>query len=580
MTRIGWTRIAPGDIEHLVAMLLCRENPAAKNIRPSRGDGGIDVLVPADDSSFIVYQVKSFSSNLDASQKGQVERSFYRLLDFAKARGLRVIEWYLTLPLNPTDPNLFDWFAAFTTGHGLHADWRGLNFVEGLAGTYPSVVDYYLHDGKDRLQAALGSLTEVLRMSMRIRPAAVHSESTADTLTDPLAPAEMTGSLAAVHAMLNEHDPHFYYDFSVDTTRPGIPEQPGLVAAVQDSDGKRWVTFKVFAWCSESLVERPIPLNLTITADSDGDLRRDTQAFEKYGRPFTAPTGTVHGELGLPGGLGGSIARASLSIGPAGGASSGTYDIRLQLLDETGELLTETQVHMESPSAGLRQQGARAHGTEANGAFTFESLLDLGTQTATFTVGHLDLTGKVPGLLLPGLRLRREFHYPHQLRIAAPFGLATHAPVPIPSTATPDSADGLLFDLVEALAIVQEHTSTQIRIPDFRNVTLGEMQPVLRAAELLRGATLSAPWNPLTIHIRPGAAISTQPMSVLLYYELKVSIDGVDVGLGYEQVYLPSARMDIESLTGHDDHQDIRIIPVGGTAALIRHQPRIPIAHP
>ena len=132
MTRIEWTRTEPGDIEHLVAMLLCRENPAATHIRPSRGDGGIDVLVPADDGSgIIVYQVKSFHSNLTASQKAQVERSFHRLVDFAKAHDLKVLEWYLTLPLDPTTENLLDWLADLTAGHDLTVGWRGLNFLVG-----------------------------------------------------------------------------------------------------------------------------------------------------------------------------------------------------------------------------------------------------------------------------------------------------------------------------------------------------------------------------------------------------------------------------------------------------------------
>jgi hypothetical protein len=85
VARVEWTRTEPADIKHLVAMLLCRENPDATLIRPSSGDGGIDVLVPADgDSGVIVCQVKSFHSNLTASQKAQVVHSFHRLLDFAK----------------------------------------------------------------------------------------------------------------------------------------------------------------------------------------------------------------------------------------------------------------------------------------------------------------------------------------------------------------------------------------------------------------------------------------------------------------------------------------------------------------
>lgn len=46
MTRVEWTRNEPGDIGQVVSMLLCRENPSAVRVRPSCGDGGIDVLAP------------------------------------------------------------------------------------------------------------------------------------------------------------------------------------------------------------------------------------------------------------------------------------------------------------------------------------------------------------------------------------------------------------------------------------------------------------------------------------------------------------------------------------------------------
>jgi hypothetical protein len=82
---------------------------------------------------------------------------------------------------------------------------------------------------------------------MRIGSAAAVPEGPARSPSGPLQPAETAGTLAALHAALNEYDPHFSYDYSVDSARPEVPDQPGLVAAVQDGDGKRWVTFKVFA---------------------------------------------------------------------------------------------------------------------------------------------------------------------------------------------------------------------------------------------------------------------------------------------------------------------------------------------
>jgi len=68
-------------------MLLCRENPKAQRIRPSQGDGGIDVYVPNGDS-MIVYQVKAVSSNLTSNQKRQITNSLDRVVAYAAIHGL------------------------------------------------------------------------------------------------------------------------------------------------------------------------------------------------------------------------------------------------------------------------------------------------------------------------------------------------------------------------------------------------------------------------------------------------------------------------------------------------------------
>ena len=576
MTRVEWTRTEPGDIEHLVSMLLCRENPSAVRIRPSRGDGGIDVLAPARDGPGVaVYQVKSFSSNLTQGQKAQAERSFRRVLEYSRNRGLQVTEWYLTLPVDPTKENL-EWLSSFTSGHGIKAEWRGLNFLDALAGTYPSVIDYYLRDGADRLQAALESLTTVLRMSMHIGSAASGAEESARSLAGPLQPSEAVGTLRALYAALNEHDPHFSYAYSVDCDRPEVSDQPGLVAAVQDGDGKSWVTFKVFARCAESLVERPVPLSLTITAEPGSDLGRDIEAFDKYGTPFTALAGTADAEIGLPGGLGGTITGGSVRLEPAAKTRTAGHDIRLQVVDRAGEIIAETLVHMEPPTTGPSRRGARVHGVEQHGVFTFEVLTDLDAQTVSFTLRPGDLTGTPPGRALAGLRLLREFRPPNGLRIAAPFGPATHRPEPIPQGTEPPAGD-MLVDLVEALAAIQDHTTAQLLIPDLAKLTRSEAHRILRIGDLIRGAAISTPWEEFAVHLRPGASPPSQDIfSGLLYQELSISTGTTEASIGHQQVYLPAARAVPDSLERHGDHNDIRIAPAGGVQAVIRYSPAIP----
>jgi hypothetical protein len=47
-------------------------------------------------------------------------------------------------------------------------------------------------------------------------------------------------------------------------------------------------------------------------------------------------------------------------------------------------------------------------------------------------------------------------------------------------------------------------------------------------------------------------------------------IGEAEASLGYEQIHLPAARVDPGSATRHDDHDDVRIVPVGESPAVVR----------
>lgn len=76
--RIPWERISGDDVETIIAVYVCRENPDAVKVRPSRGDGGIDLLHKRDDDTYDVYQVKKFATNLSSGQKTQILNSWER----------------------------------------------------------------------------------------------------------------------------------------------------------------------------------------------------------------------------------------------------------------------------------------------------------------------------------------------------------------------------------------------------------------------------------------------------------------------------------------------------------------------
>jgi hypothetical protein len=137
--------------------------------------------------------------------------------------------------------------------------WKGLTFCESLVADYPYVVDYYLHGGRERLREAVADVAKLLGRDSSVREleeAANRGEGEAALVE----PGEITEHLARLDRLLDT-DPHYRYDFGIDSLRPDLRVEPWLVAAsqVQIRDD-RWLTFKIYARSAQSVEERPIPL--------------------------------------------------------------------------------------------------------------------------------------------------------------------------------------------------------------------------------------------------------------------------------------------------------------------------------
>ena len=169
MAPVPWVTTPPDLIEQIVAVLLGNKNPQAFRIRPSSGDGGLDVLAPASRQGYFdVYQVKKFATNLDDGQKRQIADSLKRAHDTHNdpSNPFLIETWLLTLPLDPTREQ-YKWLK--DEASALHVpfniEWRGLGFLEGLAADYPQVIDYYLRDGRDRLEDSIAILRDLAQLS-------------------------------------------------------------------------------------------------------------------------------------------------------------------------------------------------------------------------------------------------------------------------------------------------------------------------------------------------------------------------------------------------------------------------------
>src|SRR5690349_5688861 len=93
-----------GDsIESLIATLLRRQHEDARQINPSQGDGGIDILRSMADG-IEIWQIKGFTTSISTNQFRQVKKSWKRFLEEHVMPGeKRVVRYHLVTPWTPTE---------------------------------------------------------------------------------------------------------------------------------------------------------------------------------------------------------------------------------------------------------------------------------------------------------------------------------------------------------------------------------------------------------------------------------------------------------------------------------------------
>lgn len=548
MPRIEWTVLEGGQTETVVANLLFHEYPRAIRVRPSMGDRGIDVLVPRDQpsGSFDVYQIKRFALNLTDSQKGQIDRSFRRLLISLARKGVAAADWYLVTPLDPTPENL-DWFlkmpdrvieelfadveAALTepertaiqqwrNAPGRGIEWRGLLFCDGLAAKYPFVADYFLHGGAERVRAAVETLAQLLSRG--------HDLTTTEGAAI-LEPSEAKGHLALLTSALDT-DPHYRYFFRVDPARPAILAEQGLVAAMsQPLAGGAWLTFTIYARYDEAVNERDIPVALTF--DIEQTSPDDIQDWVKYGKPMQ---GTASVEAGLPGGLAFKAAQARVVIAPS---DSATYDFRLRTVTHEGKTIG-TIVVQATNSLGLDRTGSWVSGTDPSGVLNVEAFLDATNRAAKFRFLMNDPVGLEVASVVPVYEFLSGLGAPNTLHVAAKHGPFVMVQ-PLPNSEAPVTIAALRY--LRAAARLQELTSAPLLVPPADEMNPAHVHAVINAAALLDGRTLIHRWEPGALE--PANQFTDGHHMIEFLEDLSVSIGTEQVAVGTVKTTLKSATI-------------------------------------
>lgn len=569
MSAVPWSTLDPNVCEDVVAIMKCRENPDTVRVRPSRGDGGIDLIRLTGDG-WVVDQIKYFHQNLTGKHKAQVWRSFDEVRAYAASQGATIAAWHLVLPLDPTKENFLDWFhGELTKDAGFPCRWYGLAYLEGLAGTYPDVVDYHLGNGKERVLDLVSQMVTGFSLVHRATGAAENGQ---------LQPADTLEGLEAIYAALNAHDPHYRYSFAVDQDMPALPPaEPFLVAAVRFQTPTVYVTFKIYARFADATSVRPVPFMINLHAAQDGDTARAWEDFLQFGAPISITSGQdadLEISLDLPGGLGGHYTNATAIFGPVILPGEVSGDLRMQILDPGGRVLATARLRLDHVTAGQTGHGKRWVGAEEQGVFDIELRFAETEQDSSIVVRGRDLTGLRPAEVLDGLRAVVAFRAPNLVRFAPPYGPVTGSATPVnPQHVRSGSWDEGVVKLVEALAVIQEHTGVQITVPDLTEVTDEIGNELIQVAAILSQGESQSTWTGMTCLVPAQSSVVLAPDTpgpAEFSMPLVARIGTVRVALGHARYACASAR--VQSVTPVEgDLVRVRLVPGEDPTVSIRY---------
>lgn len=477
MTRVEWTRLDGSDVEAVVSMFVNREHVNSVRITPSKGDGGVDILdrQAGPDGGDAVYQVKRYTGPLSARQKAEVGTSLATLARDRRWSGLNVTVWYLVTPWNPT-PEAETWLQGLASAHGFTPVWSGLDHVEQLAARYPDVVDYYLHGGRNRVEEAYKAVAALFG-----------ADRNEERLDVPGVAERIERALPVLDA-----DPFYRYELHFgEGPFPDVSSRPNLVMTWRagDINGGRWTAVDIIARCAASAQDRPVTVTGQFVTESGSDFEKTFRDFISYGTPFTSPEDAYQIEIDAPGGLGGHLDRATIITFPIAGDVGDNPQLHLEVLDPDGTVLAAADVDRTGRSHG--EDGFRVVLEETHHVFTIEDRYNLTGMTITRTIGLGNFTGQSVNAVRPALDFVRHCHQPNigrtSLRHTPPelgttdLSLAFEWPGETLRTLTS------VFNIIDALATIQRHTPSAIRVPDLATIPPEQIRSWIITAKALLG---------------------------------------------------------------------------------------------
>lgn len=474
---VNWER-EPGErVEDFAAAYLLMRAGRGNQIRPSRGDRGIDVQIPTA-NGWKIFQVKRFAKNLSSTDKKHIKGSWDRFVkEVLPTRDIK--SWSLVLPLEPTPENEI-WFAKLTADVDFEINWIGRALLDGWAAENPKLTAYYFQGGETRLHDLMAT--------------ALSGSQQPQGEGDPLLNS-VQGRMLALGKSLDEVDPFYSYelelrsgdlrDISAKQSMTQF-ERPGLVESVLEQvNDTQYLVTHIIARSEVSTELRPIRGTINFTVMTP-EAKEAVERWVQYGAPLSDAPGTVIRTEGPPGTTFGESTVATASVLPALDDSQ-LPPLEFRLIDPAGVTLLTVPVTTATHSAGLRGKGVWLQ-VEVGPAVVVEYFVG-SEKPGSIQIKANNAVGASPSAAFPAVKLLAQLPG-NSLQLAIQGG-----PLYMPTFDFEDneiSTDAVNFaTLLRLLSVVQQHTLSRVTIPGPEKWTDQGAQRLGRVAALLEGHKLS-----------------------------------------------------------------------------------------
>jgi hypothetical protein len=462
MQRINWAdpSLSGGLFEKIVGCLLGIEYRESIRVRPSQGDGGVDIFIPVGDGTIDVHQVKHYPSRIHWAK---VQKSLDRLVD-GQWLGRTVRTWYLTVPKQPT-PNNLTKFDEITADASFDTQWFGEDHLAALAARHPEVADYYLGDGRTQLERQIEDWDVCLT---RLR----------DGESPRIEDAQQR--LTEIAGALGRRDPHLEYGVDVHpasrSTAP--PSRPGAIAMSSSTVGNHLVTcyaYPRYRGAAEDAADR-LKLYLRLAPEAKS---RVAEAIAVGGDPVElTPTDIIDYELPVVGHQPPAQTELFARLTPL--VDSTPAGVRLVFTTAAGDV-TLVPFTRRSLTRGI--EGATTIWASPAKCVELTIVVNARRERLQFRLQRgVALDGSIT-CAADDINLLRALQPGTTIAVALDRG-PVQAATPM-VTLTEGLFDSPVISMLVALRAIQDHTITTVTIPD--EITEKDLQDLIETAALLEG---------------------------------------------------------------------------------------------